>query len=164
VNINRQDMTPEMQQDSPVLGILDEFVGMYLRAAYESAYRDFTDRLGEDALRPGYFTILTLIVKNPGISQTQICQAARRDKSSVAKALRWMEDMDLITRTRPDHDRRTALSEATEKGHALQDRMEARGREHLAALNDAIGAERRQEFIATLKEIITHLPDAAARA
>lgn len=149
---------PEEQGDAPVLGILDEFVGLYLRAAYETAYHDFEDRLGTDALKPGYFTILTLIVNNPGIGQTQIGQMAKREKSGVAKALRWMEDNGLITRLRPDHDRRNNNSTATAKGRALQQRMESKGREHLAALNATIGNERRAEFIATLKEIIATLP------
>ncbi|APE43525.1 hypothetical protein BOO69_08960 [Sulfitobacter alexandrii] len=144
------------------LGVLNDFVGMYLRAAYEAAFTDFADRLGEDRLRPGYFTILTLIVNNPGISQTEIGRTARRDKSSVAKALRWMEDNGLVTRLRPNHDRRTHLSEATEEGYALQRRMEARGREHLAALNATIGSDRREAFIETLREIVERLPEAGS--
>lgn len=146
------------EADTLQLGILDDFVGMYLRAAYEAAYRDFSLRLGPDVLRPGYFTILTLIVNNPRISQTQIGQAAKRDKSGVAKALRWMEDNGLITRLRPNHDRRNNLSEATAAGRALQQRMEIKGRDHLAALNASIGTERREAFIVTLKQIIASLP------
>jgi len=134
-------------------GILNEFVGMHLRIAYERAYADFVERLGEDALRPGYFTILTLIVKNPGISQTQIGRAAGRDKSSVTKALRWMEEAGLISRVRPDTDRRTHLSQATRKGVELQARMEIKAREHLSALNDTIGAGYRDELIATLRRV-----------
>ena len=158
---DQKQQTAGEDPGAPVLGVLDDFVGMYLRAAYETAYRDFATRLGADTLKPGYFTILTLIVNNPGISQTQIGQASQRDKSSVAKALRWMEDNGLITRLRPNHDRRTHLSEATDAGRVLQARMEAKGRDHLAALNATIGTERREAFIATLKQIIEALPAAA---
>lgn len=158
----RQEQNAEIDgPDAIEMGVLDDFIGMYLRAAYECAFRDFAERLGNDRLRPGYFTILTLIVNNPGISQSEIGKAARRDKSSVAKALRWMEDNGLITRLRPDHDRRTHLSEATAKGYALQKRMEVKGLEHLTVLNDTIGTERREAFIAILKAIIQSLPDAS---
>jgi len=139
-------------------GILEDFVGMYLRVAYEAAYADFTARLGPDALKPGYFTILTLIVNNAGISQTQICTAAGRDKSGVAKALRWMEDAGLINRIRPEHDRRAQYSEATEKGRAMQKRMEEKAHTHLAALNAAVGEDRRKAFIETLQDFIKNLP------
>lgn len=139
--------------DALEYGILNEFVGMHLRIAYESAYADFVERLGEDALRPGYFTILTLVVKNPGISQTQIGRAAGRDKSSVTKALRWMEEADLISRIRPDTDRRTHLSQATRKGAELQARMEIKAKEHLSRLNDVIGADFHDELINTLRRV-----------
>jgi len=47
-------------------------------------------------------------------------------------------------------------------GLELQSRMETRGRDHINALNDSIGKVRREQFIATLKEIIATLPDATS--
>ncbi|MBK0326606.1 MarR family transcriptional regulator [Rhodobacteraceae bacterium F11138] len=141
-------------------GILHEFIGMYLRRAHEVAYEDFRIRLGDDALHPGYFTILTLIVHNPRISQTQLGAASARDKSSITKALRWMEENDLIVRLRSGRDRRIHLSVATDKGIALQARMQAKAMAHLQALDDAIGPERHAAFVATLKDLIANL-DAA---
>lgn len=135
-------------------GVLHEFIGMYLRRAFEVAYEDFRNRLGEDALMPGYFTILTLVVRNPRISQTQIGMASARDKSSITKALRWMEDEGLIQRLRSAQDRRIHLSVATQKGIELQARMEAKALGHLDALRDAIGSERYASFVGTMKDLI----------
>lgn len=140
-------------------GVLEEFIGLYLRVAYERAYKDFSQRLGEDVMRPGYFTILTLIANNPGISQTAIGRAAGRDKSSVTKALRYMEDHGLITRTRLEDDRRTYVSSLTEKGEALQARMQRQALTHLDKLNRTLGPERRRDFIRTLRDLIARLPD-----
>lgn len=138
-------------------GVLHEFVGLYLRLAYEAAYDDFARRLGPEALNPGYFTILTLIVRNPRISQTQIGAASVRDKSTVTNALRWMEDEGLITRLKSAHDRRSHLSVATDKGVALQARMEAKALTHFSALGDAIGEEDYPAFLATLKRMVARL-------
>ena len=143
--------------DSIDHGILHEFVGLYLRVAYEAAYADFTRRLGPEALKAGYFTILTLIVRNPRISQTQIGHASARDKSTVTNALRWMEDEGLITRLKSAHDRRAQLSVATEKGIAMQARMEAKALAHLDALNSAVGDANFAPFIATLKRMAERL-------
>ncbi|WP_281992402.1 MarR family winged helix-turn-helix transcriptional regulator [Sulfitobacter geojensis] len=143
-------------------GILHEFIGMYLRRAYEVAYEDFRARLGGDALYPGYFTILTLIVRNPRISQTQIGAASARDKSSVTKALRWMEDEGFITRLRSDADRRIYLSTATPAGIELQAQMEAKAVGHLQALYDAIGDDRYTAFVDTMKDLISSLETQAA--
>ena len=139
------------------LGMLHEFVGMYLRVAYEAAYEDFRLRLGDEALKPGYFTILTLIVRNPRITQTQIGLASERDKSNVTNALRWMEDNGLIRRHMSRRDRRTHMCVATPAGIDMQARMEAKAAAHLDALNDAIGPQRRADFIQTLKDLIDAL-------
>jgi DNA-binding MarR family transcriptional regulator len=138
-------------------GMLHDFVGMYLRAAYEAAYDDFRVRLGDEALKPGYFTILTLVVRNPRITQTQIGMASRRDKSNVTNALRWMEDNGLIRRHLSHRDRRTHMCVATQAGIDMQARMEAKAVRHVEALNDAIGRERRTEFIRTLRDMIDAL-------
>lgn len=138
-------------------GILHEFIGMYLRVAYEVAYDDFRERLGDEALKPGYFTILTLIVHNPRITQTQIGLASQRDKSNVTNALRWMEDNGLIVRHMLRRDRRTHMCTATQAGVDMQARMQAKAIGHLDALNDAIGPRRRAEFVRTLKDLIAAL-------
>ena len=134
-------------------GPLQDFIGMHLRVAYEAAYQDFRRRLGDQALRPGYFTILTLIVRNPRITQTQIATASRRDKSNVTNAVYWMEREGLITRHLSRRDRRSHMCVATPAGIALQARMEARAEAHLRALDEAIGPGQREAFIATLKRM-----------
>jgi len=149
--------SPTPENDQIDHGILHEFVGMYLRVAHEAAYDDFAKRLGPEALNPGYFTILTLIVHNPWISQTQIGAASARDKSTVTKALRWMEDTGLITRHTSARDRRSHLSVATEKGIDMQAHMEAKAVSHLTALTEAIGPERYGEFVQTLKDMAENL-------
>ncbi|WP_083225611.1 MarR family winged helix-turn-helix transcriptional regulator [Neptunicoccus sediminis] len=142
-------------------GLLQDFMGMYLRRAYEVAYEDFRRRLGKDAMQPGYFTILTLIVRNPRISQTQIGAASARDKSSVTKALRAMEDAGLIQRLRSGSDRRIHLSVATEEGIAMQKQMEIKAADHVKALHDAIGPDRYEAFLTTMKDMIRTLEETA---
>lgn len=141
------------------LGELEGFVGLHLRAAYEASFADFERLLGPDAVRPGYFTMLTLIVNNPGISQTQIGRYARRDKSAVTKALRHMEDEGLICRTRLQDDRRTYVSEVTAKGAELQARMREKALLHVARLVDVIGPERHAVLVDILADIVDGMSD-----
>lgn len=151
------DAEPPPDSDAIDHGVLKEFPGMYLRVACEAAYEDFARRLGDDALRPGYFTILTLIVNNPRITHTQIGIASQRDKSIVTKALRWMEDNGLIVRYLSARDRRTHMCVATDAGRKMQARMQKKAIGHLRALTDAIGADRHDAFIDTLKKLIVFL-------
>lgn len=141
------------------LGILEDFLGLRLRMAYERSWQDFAAALGPDAMRPGYFTMLTLIALNPGINQTQIGRMAGRDKSGVAKALRWMEDEGLILRERPGDNRRTQVVSVTEKGAARQAQMERAARDHLNVLETALGKDRKDELLVMLHDIVNSLPD-----
>ncbi|PQO23342.1 MarR family transcriptional regulator [Rhodobacteraceae bacterium WD3A24] len=140
------------------MGVLDDFVGMLLRVAYEESFDDFSRLLGSDTLKPGYFTILTLIAKNPGITQVEIGKAAGRDKSSVTKALRNMEDQGLITRVRGEDDRRSYGSYLTESGAELQQRMEDKAKTHIARLDAVIGSDRKAILLEILRDIIHGLP------
>jgi len=139
------------------LGLLDNFVGFYLRLAYEEAFQDFSQELGPDSLKPGSFALLSLIVENPGITQTELSRAAGRDKSSVTTALRILEDGGLIARRRLNGDRRSYASEVTAKGRTVYGRIAAKAKVHSERLEAIIGKEKKPELIALLKDIVTGL-------
>ncbi|ETX13026.1 hypothetical protein OCH239_14765 [Roseivivax halodurans JCM 10272] len=142
------------ENGSLVFGLLDEFAGHHLRLAYEASFEDFARRLGADQLKPGYFSMMSMIRNNPGIRQSELGLSIGRDKSSVAKALRQLEDMDLIRRERVEEDRRNYASYLTEKGRTTFARMEVQAREHMAHLDRLIGAERRAVFFDVLHDLI----------
>ncbi|WP_218153118.1 MarR family winged helix-turn-helix transcriptional regulator [Tranquillimonas alkanivorans] len=156
------DMTRAVPERRKIeLGLLENFVGMLLRAAYNEAFEDFARLLGSDTLKPGFFTVLTLVALNPGITQVEIGREARRDKSSVTKALRQMEDEGLIRRVRLEDDRRSYASYLTHEGAKLHRRMEIKAREHIAHLDAVIGVERKRVLVETLNDLIADLPPSA---
>ena len=62
-------------------GPLATWIGFNLRMAQETAFQAFSRRSQEVGESPGRFATLTLIARNPGISQTELSQAA--DRKSV---------------------------------------------------------------------------------
>ena len=76
----------------PVVGVdygpLAEWLGFHLRMAQIASFHAFASEVGEVDLPPGRFALLTLIGRNPGISQTVLSRAAGRDKSTLTPALR----------------------------------------------------------------------------
>nr|WP_281351174.1 MarR family winged helix-turn-helix transcriptional regulator [Pseudochelatococcus lubricantis] len=151
------DAGQETFDDAIDYGLLDSFIGFHLRLANDRTYENFIDRLGADSLRPGCFTILTLIANNPGITQIMISRVAGRDKSSVAKILRYMEDEGLIRRVRLDDDRRAYASYVTEAGAELNARLAEKARIQSAHLRSILGPEREAALLRTLKDLITAL-------
>ncbi|MFD2236569.1 MarR family winged helix-turn-helix transcriptional regulator [Aureimonas populi] len=139
------------------LGILAGHLGFHLRLANDRTFETFADLLGADRLRPGCFTMLILIANNPGITQTGISRACGRDKSSVAKALRYMEDEGLIRRERVEDDRRSSASFVTPAGAQRVERLQEKARIQSARISAALGEARVQELLATLKALIDRL-------
>ncbi len=151
-----------MTADEFDLGMLQEFPGPYLRIAYERSYQDFQRLLGLDALHPGYFTVLTVIRRNPGINQSAIGRVAGRDKSWVTKTLRHFEDNGLIRRVRVEDDRRSYGSYVTPKGKALHERMEEKAKMHFENLIQVIGREGCAQLVTLLRKVIIELPEQTA--
>jgi DNA-binding MarR family transcriptional regulator len=148
-----------VDDDSPVdPGLLGATVGHLMRMAYEAAYSDFAARLGPGSVKPGDFSLLSVISRNPGITQVILGRAAGRDKSSVTNALRAMEDAGLIHRERVDGDRRTYASFLTKAGNDFYREMEQAALLHIERVNTVIGRDRQAVFVSVLKDIIRELP------
>src|SRR4029079_6844554 len=104
-------------------GPLAEWVGFHLRMAQIVSFHAFASEVGEVDLPPGRFALLTLIGRNPGISQTVLSRAAGRDKSTLTPALRDLKRRGLISRQRIESDRRSYHLTLTPAGHAMLQRL-----------------------------------------
>ena len=87
-------------------GPLATWIGFNLRMAQESAFQAFSRQSQEIGESPGRFATLTLIARNPGISQTELSQAAGRDKSSLTPVIEDLVRRGLVERKRLNQDRR----------------------------------------------------------
>src|SRR5512135_1246310 len=81
-------------------GPLDRWIGFNLRMAQEAAFQAFSRRSQAIGEHPGRFATLTLIARNPGISQTELSQAAGRDKSSLTPVIEGLVRRGLVERRR----------------------------------------------------------------
>ena len=93
--------------DGTDYGPLADWIGFHLRMAQIASFQAFAREVGEVDLPPGRFALLTLIGRNPGISQTVLSRAAGRDKSTLTPALRDLKRRGLIERQRLASDRRS---------------------------------------------------------
>ena len=83
-------------------GPLAHWVGFNLRMAQEAAFQAFSRHSQEIGESPGRFATLTLIARNPGISQTELSLANGRDKSSLTPVVEDLVRRGLVERTRMD--------------------------------------------------------------
>lgn len=151
-------MPPEPTRPAIRLGPLADYAGYHLRLAQDASFQAFAARVGGD-LRPGFFTLLTLIRENPGITQTAISLASGRDKSTLTPALRSLEEGGYIGRERIDHDRRSFRLYLTSAGEEAIARLSEHARAHDQELDRIIGPENKAEFIRLLRAIVAGLGD-----
>jgi DNA-binding MarR family transcriptional regulator len=136
-------------------GPLAEWVGFHLRMAQISAFQAFAREVGEVDLPPGRFALLTLIGRNPGISQTVLSRAAGRDKSTLTPALGDLKRRGLIARARRENDRRSFHLTLTAAGEAMLQRLTECAQRHERNLDRVIGARDRARFLAILRRIMS---------
>jgi DNA-binding MarR family transcriptional regulator len=88
------------------LGGLDGALGFLLRLAQLKTQARFFEESGQDHFKPGEFTVLWVIARNPGIRQSVLGQQLMIKRAHMTKLVRSLEDRGLVTRRVPEDDRR----------------------------------------------------------
>jgi len=149
----RRGRNGETSAESVKFGPLGTWVGFNLRMAQEAAFQAFSRRSQEIGESPGRFATLTIIARNPGISQTELSQAAGRDKSSLTPVVEDLVRRGLVERKRLSHDRRAYCLNLTADGKKTLIMLTRCARRHERNLDSIIGSRDRKRFIQILKKI-----------
>jgi DNA-binding MarR family transcriptional regulator len=138
-------------------GPLADWIGFHLRMAQIASFAAFAREVGEVDLPPGRFALLTLIGRNPGISQTVLSRAAGRDKSTLTPALRDLKRRGLIARHRLESDRRSYHLSLTPEGEATLRRLTECAARHDRNLDRIVGERDRPKLLRMLRKIMAEL-------
>jgi DNA-binding MarR family transcriptional regulator len=157
VGSSRRGKNGAAHADAMNFGPLAHWVGFNLRMAQEAAFQAFSRRSQEIGETPGRFATLTLIARNPGISQTELSQAAGRDKSSLTPVVEDLVRRGLAERKRVRADRRTYRLNVTAAGKKMLTEMTRCARRHERNLDAIIGMRDRKRFIQILKKIAAEI-------
>jgi DNA-binding MarR family transcriptional regulator len=143
---------------------LGEVVGYHLRLAQEASFAAFTQRVGDPDLKPGRYSILTILANNPGLTPTALSRACGRDKSTLTSALRDLERRGLVRREGMPGDQRSVRVSLTEAGEALLARLRVHAQAHDRVLDGIVGHDNKAAFIAILERITRALTEGEAGA
>jgi DNA-binding MarR family transcriptional regulator len=138
-------------------GPLAGWIGFNLRMAQEASFQAFSRRSQVIGESPGRFATLTLIGRNPGISQTELSHANGRDKSSITPVVEDLVRRGLVERKRVSSDRRAYRLNLTSAGKKTLVDLMACARRHERNLDRLIGRGERQRFLAILKKIAAEI-------
>ena len=104
---------------------LDRQVGYMLRQAQLAVFADFTAAQKGTVTRPGQFSILAVIERNPGLSQSRVCAALGIKRANLVAVIDHLETRGLVLRDTSAADRRSNRLQLTPAGQrALRSALE----------------------------------------
>src|SRR5450631_857098 len=156
-DVSSRVMNCEAVADAMNFGPLATWVGFNLRMAQEAAFEAFSRRSQEVGESPGRFATLTLIARNPGISQTELSHANGRDKSSLIPVVADPVRRGLVERKLMRQDRRTYRLNVTPAGKKALAMLTRCARRHERVLDGIIGQRDRKRFLQILKKIAAEI-------
>lgn len=104
---------------SPALGTLANHVGFHLRLAQLAVFKHFESKLGEIDVTPAVFSVLEVLQRNDGITQSKLAAVVSLDRSSVVPLLDKLAKRGLVERRASTTDRRHNHLHLTDAGRTL---------------------------------------------
>lgn len=146
--------TPAPAGEVVDLGQLTGSLGFLLRMAQIEAFSEFYKNLPEPVLKPGQFSVLSVIGLNPGIRQGVLAQKLKIKKAHMTKLVRELEDRDLVRRTVPDGDRRAVELALTEEGRGFVARHRGHFYGHEAFHSVSLAPAEREQLASLLRKYL----------
>jgi DNA-binding MarR family transcriptional regulator len=144
------DLKTSTQTD---LAGLDSHVGYMLRRAQLAVFGDFIACQRGAVARPGQFSILALIDRNPGLSQSRVCSALGIKRANLVAVIDELETLGLVRRDASVKDRRSNHLHLTPAGQrALRSALDSQD-EHEARIVQLLGAAGRRSLLRQLTKL-----------
>lgn len=112
------------------LGCLSNHVGFHLRLAQLAVFKHFDSVLGEIDVSPAVFSVLEVLARNDGITQSKLAGAVRLDRSSMVPMLDKLAKRGLVERQASTTDRRHNHLHLTDAGRQLLGEATRRAEQH----------------------------------
>ena len=146
-------MPPAQKIAASHLADLDCQIGYMLRQAQLAVFADFIANQRGAALRPGQFSILAVIGRDPGLSQTKVCTALGIKRANLVAAIDTLESLGLVRRDASITDRRSNKLHLTTAGQrALQAALAAQA-EHEARITRLLGSAGKRALLKQLAKL-----------
>jgi DNA-binding MarR family transcriptional regulator len=134
------------------LGPLPELIGYVLRRAQLVVFQDFFAAFAPFDIRPAQFAVLTVIERNPGMTQSQVAEALGIKRTNFVGLLDALEARGLAER-RAARDKRSYALYLTADGAALMRKLRPVLKAHESRVIAKVGEDGREALIALLHEV-----------
>jgi DNA-binding MarR family transcriptional regulator len=135
-------------------GPLTDYLGYALRRAQMSAVAEFLEAFKEIDLRPTQFAVLILINENPGVRQTEVCDALGIQKANFVPLLNELERRGLALRKSVAADRRSSALHLTPLGNVTLHRARTIHDAYESRFVTRLGRRGRDQLLALLNKVM----------
>jgi DNA-binding MarR family transcriptional regulator len=136
------------------LGPLPDLIGYVLRRAQLAVFQDFFAAFAPFDIRPAQFSVLTIIERNPGLTQTKVAEALGIKRTNFVGMLDELETRGLAERRQTARDKRSYALYLTADGAALMRKLRPVLKAHEARMVARLGEDGRNRLVALLTEIV----------
>lgn len=137
------------------LGRLDSALGFLLRLAQLKTQARFFEENQSTEFKPGEFTVLWVIARNPGIRQSVLGQRLMIKRAHMTKLVRSLEDRGLVVRSIPEDDRRAVELTLSEDGETRLAAAETGFFEFEGRIGDPLNQAEVRELNALLRKFLS---------
>ena len=129
-------------------------LGFLLRLAQLRAFEDFFSDRGPRGLKPGEFSVLWVIARNPGIRQSVLGQRLMIKRAHMTKLIRALEDLGLVSRRTPEADRRAVELTLTASGRRMVETSSTQFFSYEDTTGDPLSDGERAQLISLLQKYV----------
>jgi DNA-binding MarR family transcriptional regulator len=147
------DSVPQPERGAIDYGPLERRLGYVLRRAQIAVFRDFFSSFEAFDIRPGQYSILTVIEGNPGLRQSEVSEALGIKRANFVAMIDELERRKLVRRDPAPDDRRSYALRLTKAGERLMGELHAVAERHERRIADMLGAETHRRMFASLKTL-----------
>ena len=140
------------------LGPLPELIGYVLRRAQLVVFQDFFSTFAPFDIRPAQFSVLTVIERNPGLTQSQVATALGIKRTNFVGLLDTLERRGLAERRAAARDKRSYALYLTAQGAALMRKLKPVLKAHESRMIARVGGEGRDRLVELLHQITQGRP------
>lgn len=136
------------------IGPLGDSLGFMLRMAQLKTFEHYFTELTDFDLKPGEFSVLCIIMHNPGIRQGVLAQRLMIKRAHMTKLVRVLEARGYVARTIPDEDRRSVTLDLTEDGRRSVERHWLRFERYDRLPKGRLSPRKERELVRLLQDFV----------
>ncbi|WP_107677133.1 MarR family winged helix-turn-helix transcriptional regulator [Agrobacterium sp. LAD9] len=143
------------QNDSDLLipEAFRDVIGYHLRVAQEVSFQAFSAMLEKTDLKPGWYSILTILSEYEELTPSELSKVCGRDRSTLTSTLKGLSIRGLIERRQNPDDQRSYSVSLTKAGREMYSRLHAFAQEHDRRLDEIVGKDK-ELLVAILARIV----------